>query len=52
MVSTDSMMGGKSPGPMQADADCGTGGAQGSKGALNGSGEVLKGYAFPWSGAM
>ena len=48
MVTTDSMAGGKSVGKMEVVA----GGAEGSKGALRLTGEVLQGFAFPWSGAM
>ena len=48
MVTTDSMAGGKSVGKMDVVA----GGAEGSKSALRITGEVLQGFAFPWSGAM
>jgi hypothetical protein len=48
MVTTDAMAGGKSVGKMEVVA----GGAEGSKGALRVTGEVMEGYAFPWSGVM
>jgi imidazolonepropionase-like amidohydrolase len=48
LVTTDSMAGGKSVGKMEVVA----GGAEGSKGALQVTGEVLQGFAFPWSGVM
>jgi len=48
MVTTDSLAGGKSIGKMEVVA----GGAEGSKGALRVTGEVLEGFAYPWSGAM
>jgi hypothetical protein len=48
MVTTDAMAGGKSVGKMEVVA----GGAEGSKGALRVTGEVMEGFAFPWSGVM
>jgi imidazolonepropionase-like amidohydrolase len=48
MVSTDAMAGGKSVGKMEVVV----GGAEGSKGALRVTGEVMEGFAFPWSGVM
>ena len=46
--STDQIAGGKSVARMEVVA----GGAEGSKGALHVSGEVMAGFAYPWSGAM
>jgi imidazolonepropionase-like amidohydrolase len=48
MVTTDQMAGGKSVGKMELTS----GGAQDSKGALLITGEVVQGFAFPWSGVM
>jgi imidazolonepropionase-like amidohydrolase len=48
MVSTDQIAGGKSNGKMDVVA----GGAEGSQHALRVTGEVVEGYAYPWSGAM
>jgi len=47
-TSTDAIAGGKSV----AKIEVVPGGAEGSKGALRVSGEVLEGFAFPWAGAM
>jgi Amidohydrolase family/Complex I intermediate-associated protein 30 (CIA30) len=47
-VTTDQETGGKSVGAMRLVQ----GGAQGSAGALEISGEVKPGFVFPWSGAM
>jgi len=46
--STDQIAGGKSVAKLEVVA----GGAEGSKGALQVSGEVMPGFAYPWSGAM
>jgi len=46
--STDGMMGGTST----ADIKVVDGGAHGSKGALQVTGEMKAGFAFPWAGAM
>jgi hypothetical protein len=48
VVSLDRMAGGKSTGTMELVA----GGAEDSKGALLVTGEVVPGFAFPWSGVM
>jgi len=48
IVSTDSMMGGKSQAKMEWTAE----GAQGSKGAMKLSGEIVEGSSFRWAGAM
>ncbi len=48
MVTTDAMMGGKSTASMQVVE----GGANGSKGALRVSGEVVAGTPFTWAGVM
>ncbi len=47
-LSTDSVAGGKS----QAKMEVVPGGAEGSKGALHISGEVVQAFAYPWAGAM
>jgi imidazolonepropionase-like amidohydrolase len=47
-VTTDSLVGGKSQAKMSVSA----GGAEGSKGALLVTGDVIAGYAFPWAGVM
>jgi hypothetical protein len=47
-ISTDQVAGGKSVAKMEVTP----GGPEGSKGALRVTGEVLQGFAFPWSGAM
>jgi imidazolonepropionase-like amidohydrolase len=47
-VSTDQMAGGKSIGKLEVVP----GGAEGSKGAMKVSGEVLEGFAYAWSGAL
>jgi len=48
IVSTDSMLGGKSTAEMSVV----DGGAEGSKGALQVRGTIVSGAAFPWAGAM
>lgn len=48
MPTTDKMAGGASTGQIRRIA----GGANGSAGALEVSGEIKAGFAFPWSGAM
>jgi imidazolonepropionase-like amidohydrolase len=47
-VTTDSLAGGSSQAKMSVSA----GGAEGSKGAMRVTGEVVAGYAFPWAGVM
>jgi len=47
-VSTDQLAGGKSVAKMEVAP----GGAEGSKSALRVTGEVVQGFAFPWSGVI
>jgi hypothetical protein len=47
-ISTDQIAGGKSIAKLEVVP----GGAEGSKSALRVSGEVVQGFAFPWSGVM
>jgi imidazolonepropionase-like amidohydrolase len=47
-LSTDQMAGGKS----EANMEVAPGGAEGSKGYLQVTGEVKEGYGFPWSGVL
>ena len=48
ILSTDQMAGGKSVAKMEIIP----GGAEGSMGALRVTGEVIQGFAFPWSGVL
>jgi len=48
VLSTDKLAGGKSVAKMEIVP----GGAEGSKSALRVTGEVLEGFAYPWSGVM